>query len=154
MAQQIKDKRNNSNIMCKAIQKQTSASQRFFSKDVNTVTNEFNNFLTLLRLQLRKISTLTEKFQCEGHDFLFVPREYTVSEQFVFYVNVNINQGETIIKSMEPNKSPGIDKMPVAFCPAFNNIDYQRHLSFFSISQRLENCRGDTYFEGWRSGSS
>ena len=117
MAQQIKDNRNNTNIMWKAICScipKKSASQRFFSKDVNTVANEFSNFFVNIgRNTIQKISTLAEQLQCEAHNFSFVSREYPVSEQFVFDANVNINQVQKIIKSMAPNKSPGIDKIPL-----------------------------------------
>ena len=36
-----------------------------------------------------------------------------MSEQFVFDADVNINQVQKIVKSMAPNKSPGIDKILV-----------------------------------------
>ena len=78
------------------------------------MANEFNNFFVNIgRNTIQRISTLAEQFQCEAHDFSFVPREYPVSEQFVFDANVNITQVQKIIESMAPNKSPGIDKIPL-----------------------------------------
>ena len=117
MEQQIKENRNNTNTMWKVIRScipKKSASQSLFSGDVNTVANEFNNFFVNIgKNTIQKISTLTEKFQCEAHDSLFTPREYPASEQFVFDANVNINQVQKIINSIATNKSPGIDKIPI-----------------------------------------
>ena len=80
-----------------------------------------------------------------------------MSEQFVFDANVNINQVQKIVKSMAPNISPGIYKIPVPVikdcvaaipvikdCVAASNfIDYESHLSFCTISLRLQNCGSD-----------
>ena len=110
MEQQMKENQNNSNTMWKVIRSsipKKSASQSFFSGDVNTVAKEFNNFF------VNKISTLAEKFQCEAHDSLFTRRVYPASEQFVFNANVNTNQVQKIINSMATNKAPGIDKIPI-----------------------------------------
>ena len=114
MTQQIKENGNNTNIMWKAIRScipKKSASQSFFSGDVNAVANEFNNFFVNVgKNTIQKINTLAEQFQCEAYDFPFTPQEYPVSEQFVFDANVNINQVQKIVESMAPNKSPGIEK--------------------------------------------
>ena len=78
------------------------------------MANEFNNFFVNIRKNtIQNISTLAEQFRCEEHDFTFVPREYPVSEQFFFDDNVNVDEVQKIIKSMAPNKSPGIDKIPL-----------------------------------------
>ena len=117
MEQQIKENRNNTNTMWKVIRScipKKSASQSFFSGDVNTVANKFNNFFVNIgKNTIQKISTLAEQFQCETHDSSFIPREYPASEQFVFDANMNINQIQKIIKSMATNKSPGIVKIPI-----------------------------------------
>ena len=95
MAQQIKDNKNNTNIMWKAIRScipKKSASQRIFSKDKNTVANEFNTFFAnIVKNTVEKISTLAEQFKCEAHDCTFVPRDYPASEQF-FFTSVNTSQ--------------------------------------------------------------
>ena len=86
----------------------------FFSGDVNIVANEFNNFFVNIgKNTIQKISTWAEQFQCEAHHSSFTPREYPVSEQFVFHAIVNINQIQNIIESMATNKSPVIDKTPI-----------------------------------------
>ena len=117
MVQQIKENRNNTNTMWKVIRScihKKSALQSFFSGDINTVANKFNNFFVNIgKNTIQKISTLAEQFQCETHDSLFIPREYPASEQFVFDANMNINEIQKIIKSMATNKSPGIDKIPI-----------------------------------------
>ena len=117
MVQQVKEDGNNTNIMWKAIRScipKKSASQSFFSGDATTVANKFNDFfVNISKNTIQKISTLAAQFQCEAHDSLFTPWEYPVSEQFVFDANVNINQVQKIIKSMAPNKSPGINKIPL-----------------------------------------
>lgn len=78
------------------------------------MANQFNDFfINIGKNTIQKISTLAEQFKCEAHDFSFVPREYPASEQFVFDANVNINQVQKIIKSMAPNKPPGIDTIPL-----------------------------------------
>lgn len=106
MAQQLKENRNNTNIMWKAIRScipKKSAFQSSFSEDVNIVANKFDNFfVNISKNTVQKISTLTEQFQCEAHNFPFTPREYPMSEQFAFDANVNINQVQKIIKSMAP----------------------------------------------------
>lgn len=52
-----------------------SASQRLFSKDVNIVANELNNFFVNIgNNSIKKINTLAEQFRCEVHDFPFVSR--------------------------------------------------------------------------------
>lgn len=126
------------------------------------MANQFNDFfINIGKNTIQKISTLAEQFKCEAHDFSFVPREYPASEQFVFDANVNINQVQKIIKSMAPNKPPGIDTIPLcvikdclpAILPSIKSI-INGHLSFCSISQRLENCGSDTYLEGWQPGNS
>ena len=107
MEQQIKENRNNTNTMWKVIRSciPKKSSQSFFSGDVNTVANEFNNlFVNIGKNTIQKISTLAEKSQCEAHDSLFTPREYPASEHFVFNANVNTNQVQKIINSMATNK--------------------------------------------------
>ena len=117
MTEQVKDNRNSTNVMWKATPScipKKSAPRRFFSKDVNIMANEFNNFFVNIgKNTIQNISTLAEQFRCEEHDFTFVPREYPVSEQFFFDDNVNVDEVQKIIKSMAPNKSPGIDKIPL-----------------------------------------
>ena len=78
------------------------------------MANEFTNFFVNIgKYTIQKISSLAEQFQCETHDFSFTPREYPVSEQFVFDANANINQVQKTIKPIAPNKYPGIDKIPL-----------------------------------------
>ena len=78
------------------------------------MANQFNNFFVNIgENTIQKISTLAEQFRCEDHNFTFVPQEYTVSKQFFFDDNVNVDVVQKIIKSMAPNKSPGIDKIPL-----------------------------------------
>ena len=117
MTEQIKYNRNSTNVMWKAIRScipKKSAPRRFFSKDVNIVANEFNNFFVNIgKNTIQNISNLAEQLRCEEHDFTFVPREYPVSEQFFFDDNVNVDEVQKIIKSMARNKSPGIDKIPL-----------------------------------------
>ena len=96
MAEQVKANRNNTNTMWKAIRccfPKKSAPRSFFSKDVNIVANEFNNyFVNIGKNIIQKINTFTEQFQRGIYDISFVPRKYPVSEQFCFDANVNIHQ--------------------------------------------------------------
>ena len=66
MAEQGKDNRNNTNTMWKAIRgciPKKSAPRSFFSKDVNIVANEFNNyFVNIGKNTIQKINTLAEQF--------------------------------------------------------------------------------------------
>ena len=123
------------------------------------MSNEFINFFVNIgRNTIQKISTLAEQFQCEAHDFLFVPREYPVSEQFVFDANVNIKQAQKIFKPMAPNESPGIDKMPLrvikdclsAILPSITSIINATFLSAqfpnaWKIAEVTPINRSDTY---------
>ena len=89
-----------------------SASQKTYSKDSQTVSNEFNLFFTTVgKNTIEKVNALAEKFKCESNECTFVPREYPLSEQFFFDANVNCNQVHKMINSMASNKSPGIDKI-------------------------------------------
>jgi len=79
------------------------------------VANEFNHiFASVGENTITKIQEMATTFDCnyKPGETLFQAKSYPVSEQFSF-TSVKCHQVEAIIKSMSPNKAPGIDKTPM-----------------------------------------
>ena len=79
------------------------------------MANEFNQFFSSVgENTIKKIKEMAATTECNytlGRNS-FQARNYPTSEQFSF-TPVKCNQVEVIVKSMAPNKAPGIDKIRI-----------------------------------------
>ncbi|PFX18846.1 putative RNA-directed DNA polymerase from transposon BS [Stylophora pistillata] len=90
-----------------------SASERSFSKDNWTVANHFNPFFTSVgRVADDKINSLANECNFDLSAPAFDPGISPVTDQFNFK-HVDCDEVAQIVRSMPPNKSSGIDNIPV-----------------------------------------
>ena len=96
--EQIKSNRNNTNSIWKSIR---------------TVADEFNEFFASIgQNTVKKIEKMAADENYDLNENPFKPRHYLPSEQFSFTA-VEREEVESIVMSMEPNKAPGNDKVPI-----------------------------------------
>ena len=116
VAEQIQRNPNNTNNIWKAIRQcvpNKSTSQRTFSKSDNTVADDFNQFFVSVgQSTVDKITSLANECNLTLNQNYFVPRQYTLSDQFTL-CTIDYKQVEHIIAAMPSNKAPGIDKIPI-----------------------------------------
>jgi len=90
-----------------------STSQRVFSKNDKTVTDEFNQFLVSVgQSTVDNITSLANECNLTLNQNYFAPRQYALTDQFT-RSTIDYKQIERIITAMPSNKAPGIDKIPI-----------------------------------------
>ena len=114
IAEQINKNPNNTRCIWKAIRScipKKSTSSRSFTKDDNTVANEFNSFFSSEgQITVDKIKSLANECKYHLTKTAFKPRFHAESKQF-FFKTVECKQIEDIIHFMATNKTPRIDKI-------------------------------------------
>ena len=99
--EQIQSNKGNTNCIWKAIRTcipNKSSTQKNYSKDDQTVANEFNRFFAGVgENTIKKINALATAFNYKLNESPLVPRTYPPSDQFSFSA-VKCQQVETIVK--------------------------------------------------------
>ena len=113
--QQIRQNPNNTRSIWKTIRScipKQPVNVKSFTKDDQTVANEFNKFFSSVgKSTTEKIQLLASKFNYTPALDIFIPRNYPASDQF-FFTKVECSQVKDIVNSIPNNKAPGIDKVP------------------------------------------
>ena len=116
VAEEILRNPNNTNNIWKAIRHcipNKSTSQRIFSKNGKTVSDEFNQFFVSVgQSTVDKITSLANECNLTLNQNYFAPRQYSLPGQFTLST-IDYKRIERIITMMTSNKAPGINKIPI-----------------------------------------